>query len=80
MQTIIIGPPGTGKTILARAVAHETNSYFINISGPEIMSKYFGEAESKLREILIPAEIIYPASRMKMINMNNISFFKSFRS
>ncbi|MHA2097578.1 MAG: CDC48 family AAA ATPase [Candidatus Kariarchaeaceae archaeon] len=48
---LLFGPPGTGKTILARAIASETNSYFISISGPEIMSKYYGEAESKLREI-----------------------------
>ncbi|MCE7735758.1 MAG: CDC48 family AAA ATPase [Candidatus Heimdallarchaeota archaeon] len=53
---LLYGPPGTGKTILARAVANETNSYFINISGPEIMSKYFGEAESKLREIFQNAQ------------------------
>lgn len=53
---LLYGPPGTGKTILARAVANETDSHFINISGPEIMSKYFGEAESKLREIFLKAQ------------------------
>ncbi|MFV2014965.1 MAG: AAA family ATPase, partial [Candidatus Heimdallarchaeota archaeon] len=53
---LLYGPPGTGKTILARAVANETNSHFISISGPEIISKYYGEAESKLREIFQIAE------------------------
>ncbi len=47
---LLYGPPGTGKTILAKAIASETNSHFISISGPEIMSKYYGEAENKLRE------------------------------
>ncbi|OLS28009.1 MAG: VCP-like ATPase [Candidatus Heimdallarchaeota archaeon LC_2] len=47
---LLYGPPGTGKTILAKAIASETSSYFISISGPEIMSKYYGEAENKLRE------------------------------
>ena len=48
---LLYGPPGTGKTILARAIASETSSFFISIGGPEIMSKYYGEAESRLREI-----------------------------
>jgi transitional endoplasmic reticulum ATPase len=45
------GPPGTGKTLLAKAVANESNSHFISISGPEIMSKFYGESEARLREI-----------------------------
>ena len=50
------GPPGTGKTLLAKAVANETESNFISLSGPEIMSKFYGESEKKLREIFRDAE------------------------
>jgi transitional endoplasmic reticulum ATPase len=48
---LLYGPPGTGKTLLARAVASESNAHFISISGPEIMSKFYGESEARLREI-----------------------------
>ncbi|ALU12049.1 ATPase AAA [Ignicoccus islandicus DSM 13165] len=48
---LLYGPPGTGKTLLAKALANETDSYFIAINGPEIMSKYYGESEQRLREI-----------------------------
>lgn len=48
---LLYGPPGTGKTLLAKAVANESNSHFISISGPEIMSKFYGESEARLREI-----------------------------
>ncbi len=48
---LLFGVPGTGKTLLAKAVANESNSHFINISGPEIMSKFYGESEGRLREI-----------------------------
>jgi transitional endoplasmic reticulum ATPase len=48
---LLFGPPGTGKTLLAKAVANESNSHFISISGPEIMSKFYGESEARLREI-----------------------------
>ncbi len=53
---LLYGPPGTGKTLLAKAVAGETNAHFISLSGPEIMSKYYGESEEKLREIFTQAE------------------------
>lgn len=53
---LLYGPPGTGKTLLAKAVAGETNSHFIAISGPEIMGKYYGESEERLREIFKQAE------------------------
>ncbi len=46
---LLHGAPGTGKTLLAKAVAYETDAYFINISGPEIMSKFFGQSEENLR-------------------------------
>lgn len=53
---ILHGPPGTGKTLLAKAVANETNANFYSIGGPEIMSKYYGESEERLRNIFQEAE------------------------
>ncbi len=53
---LLHGPPGTGKTLLAKAVAGETSSNFISISGPVIMSKFYGESEERLREIFKEAE------------------------
>ncbi|MFA6870509.1 MAG: CDC48 family AAA ATPase, partial [Methanomethylophilus sp.] len=53
---LLHGPPGTGKTMLAKAVAGETSSNFISIGGPEIMSKFYGESEGKLRQIFKDAE------------------------
>ncbi|SFG88718.1 transitional endoplasmic reticulum ATPase [Desulfotomaculum arcticum] len=48
---LLCGPPGTGKTLIARAVANEANAYFVHVNGPEIINKYYGESEAKLREI-----------------------------
>jgi len=48
---LMYGPPGTGKTLIARAVANESGSNFFSIAGPEIMSKYYGESEQRLREL-----------------------------
>ncbi|HPJ31058.1 MAG TPA: CDC48 family AAA ATPase, partial [Methanothrix sp.] len=48
---LLHGPPGTGKTLIAKAVANETNANFFSIAGPEVMSKYYGESEQRLREI-----------------------------
>ncbi|MDE1851236.1 MAG: CDC48 family AAA ATPase [Candidatus Micrarchaeota archaeon] len=48
---LLYGPPGTGKTLLAKAVANESDVNFISISGPELVSKFVGESEEKLREI-----------------------------
>ncbi|MEP0825220.1 MAG: CDC48 family AAA ATPase [Nitrososphaera sp.] len=53
---LLFGPPGTGKTLLAKAVASESNAHFITISGPEIMSKFYGESEARLREIFKEAK------------------------
>ncbi len=53
---LLHGPPGTGKTLLAKAVANETNANFYHIGGPEIMSKFYGESEERLREIFKEAE------------------------
>jgi len=53
---LLYGVPGTGKTLLAKAVANETNAHFISISGPEIMSKFYGESEARLREIFKEAK------------------------
>ncbi|HVB11496.1 MAG TPA: CDC48 family AAA ATPase [Nitrososphaerales archaeon] len=48
---LLYGTPGTGKTLLAKAVANESNAHFISISGPEVMSKFYGESEARVREI-----------------------------
>ncbi|MDL5503340.1 MAG: AAA family ATPase, partial [Candidatus Methanoperedens sp.] len=48
---LMYGPPGTGKTLIARAVANESGANFFSIAGPEIMSKYYGESEQRLREL-----------------------------
>jgi transitional endoplasmic reticulum ATPase len=53
---LLYGPPGTGKTLLAKAVANETNASFYSIGGPEIMSKFYGESEARLREIFKEAK------------------------
>ena len=53
---LLHGPPGTGKTLLAKAVANETNANFYTIGGPEIMSKYYGESEERLRNVFQQAE------------------------
>ncbi len=58
---LLYGPPGTGKTLLAKAVANESSAYFISIAGPEIMSKWVGEAEKKIRDIFYDAEKNAPA-------------------
>jgi transitional endoplasmic reticulum ATPase len=53
---LLHGPPGTGKTLLAKAVANETQANFYSIGGPEIMSKFYGESEERLREIFKEAQ------------------------
>jgi transitional endoplasmic reticulum ATPase len=53
---ILHGPPGTGKTLLAKAVANETNASFYTIGGPEIMSKFYGESEERLRNVFQEAQ------------------------
>ena len=53
---LLYGPPGTGKTLLAKAVAGETNANFTSLSGPEIMGKYYGESEERIRDIFKQAE------------------------
>ncbi len=58
---LLYGPPGTGKTLIAKAVANETDSYFVSISGPEIMSKWYGESEKRVREIFEDAEANAPS-------------------
>jgi transitional endoplasmic reticulum ATPase len=58
---LLYGPPGTGKTLLAKAVANESEAHFILLNGPEIMSKFYGESEKKIREIFDEAEKNAPA-------------------
>lgn len=52
---LFYGPPGTGKTLIARAVANETSAFFMHVNGPEIMHKFYGESEAKLREVFAQA-------------------------
>src|SRR5258708_1851409 len=58
---LLCGPPGTGKTLLARAVAAESRVHFIRLNGPEIMRKFYGESEAKLREVFEEAARHAPA-------------------
>ncbi|MEM1688609.1 MAG: CDC48 family AAA ATPase [Candidatus Anstonellales archaeon] len=58
---LLYGPPGTGKTLLAQAVANETNAAFYHIAGPEIVSKWVGESEERLRKIFEKARKTAPS-------------------
>ncbi len=58
---LLYGPPGTGKTLIAKAVANESGAHFIPIAGPEVISKYYGESEQRLREVFDEAEENAPA-------------------
>ena len=58
---LLYGPPGTGKTLLARAIANETEASFFSISAPEIVNKFYGESEKKLRELFEQAQKESPA-------------------
>ncbi len=58
---LLHGPPGTGKTLTARAVANETDVYFTHISGPEVIGKFYGESEGRLRRVFEEAEANAPA-------------------
>ncbi|MEM9302493.1 MAG: AAA family ATPase, partial [Pseudomonadota bacterium] len=58
---LLHGPPGTGKTLMARAVAAEANAAFFHVSAPEIMQKFYGESEARLRELFEKAEKNLPA-------------------
>jgi len=58
---LLHGPPGCGKTLIARAVANETDAYFTSISGPEVMAKYYGESEGRLRSMFEDAKANAPA-------------------
>jgi transitional endoplasmic reticulum ATPase len=58
---LLHGPPGTGKTLIARAVASETDANFISISGPEVVSKFYGESEERLRQIFEEAQKAAPS-------------------
>ncbi len=57
---LLVGPPGTGKTMLAKAVATERESNFISIKGPEFLSKYVGESEKAVREVFRKAKMAAP--------------------
>jgi len=69
------GPPGTGKTLLARAVAHESGAHFVAVAGPEILNKYWGQSEARLRNIFAEARAKAPA----IILFDEIDSFASSR-
>jgi transitional endoplasmic reticulum ATPase len=58
---LLYGPPGCGKTLIARAVAGETSAYFIHVNGPEIMNQYYGESEARIRKLFEEAQENTPA-------------------
>jgi transitional endoplasmic reticulum ATPase len=58
---LLYGPPGCGKTLVARAVASETDATFLSVSGPEVITKYYGESEAKLRQLFEQARKEAPA-------------------
>jgi transitional endoplasmic reticulum ATPase len=72
---LFYGPPGTGKTLLARAVAHESGAHFIAVAGPEILNKYWGQSEARLRNIFAEARAKAPA----VILFDEIDSFASSR-
>ena len=72
---LFYGPPGTGKTLLARAVAHESGAHFIAVAGPEILNKYWGQSEARLRGIFAEAKAKSPA----VILFDEIDSFASSR-
>jgi transitional endoplasmic reticulum ATPase len=72
---LFYGPPGTGKTLLARAVAHESGAHFVAVSGPEILNKYWGQSEARLRSIFNEARSKAPA----IILFDEIDSFASSR-
>ena len=53
---LLTGPPGTGKTLIARAVSSEVRAHFIHVNGPEVIHKFYGESEAKLRQIFEEAQ------------------------
>ena len=72
---LFYGPPGTGKTLLARAVARESGAHFIAVSGPEILNKYWGQSEARLRNIFAEAKTKAPS----IILFDEIDSFASAR-
>jgi len=58
---LLHGPPGTGKTLIARAVAQETDAHFLHLSGPEVISKFYGDSERRLREVFEEASAHAPS-------------------
>ena len=59
---LLYGPPGCGKTLLAKAVANESKANFISIKGPELLNKYVGESERAIREVCIESKIMLISS------------------
>jgi SpoVK/Ycf46/Vps4 family AAA+-type ATPase len=58
---LLYGPPGCGKTLIAKAIANEVKAHFISIRGPELLSKYYGQSEENLRDIFGEARYLQPS-------------------
>ena len=75
---LLYGPPGSGKTLLARAIANETGAFFFLINGPEIMSKMTGEAEGNLRKAFEEAEknhlLLFSLMKLIQLFLREIKF------
>ena len=68
---MLYGPPGCGKTLIAKAIANEIKAHFVSINGPEILNKYIGQSEENLRKIFDEANIIV---QLLYILMNSIQY------
>jgi len=66
---LFYGPPGCGKTLLAKAVANETQANFISIKGPELLTMWFGESEANVREVFDKARATMSKRHMLVKNM-----------
>lgn len=68
---LFFGPPGCGKTLLAKAIANESSANFISIKGPELLTMWFGESEANVREVFDKARAAAPCKRKEKTRGEN---------